>query len=60
MLAYQTGKAAKVAPAATISQTSLPSQTGLMASRASRRSGSSRPMARVSTPTPKSNPSSTR
>src|ERR1700719_749407 len=60
MLAYQTGKAAKVAPAATISQTSLPSQTGPMAFRQSRRSSSSRPMTRLSMPTPKSKPSSTK
>ena len=60
MLAYQTGKAAKVAPAATISHTSLPSHQGPMAFRASRRSMSSRPMARVSIPTPKSKPSSTK
>ena len=60
MLAYQTGKAAKVAPAATISHTSLPSQTGPIALRASRRSTSSRPIARLSIPTPKSKPSSTK
>ena len=60
MLAYQTGKAANVAPAATISQTSLPSQNGPIAFRQSRRSRSSRPSSRLSTPTPKSKPSSTK
>ncbi len=60
MLAYHSGKAANVAPPATISQTSFPSQTGPMALRASRRSTSSRPMARLSMPTPKSKPSSTK
>ena len=60
MLAYQSGKAAKVAPPATMSQTSLPSHQGPIALRAIRRSVSSRPMARLSIPTPKSNPSSTK
>src|ERR1700736_4339534 len=60
MLAYQTGKAANVAPPATISHTSLPSQIGPMAFLASRRSMSSRPIARLRMPTPKSKPSSTK
>src|ERR1700761_7503849 len=60
MLAYQSGKAANVAPPATISQTSLPSQNGPMALRHSRRSTSSRAMATLSMPTPKSKPSSTK
>src|ERR1700759_2452151 len=60
MLAYQSGKAANVAPPARISQTSLPSQNGPMAFRQSRRSTSSRVMATLSMPTPKSKPSSTK
>src|SRR3984885_13553462 len=60
MLAYQSGKAANVAPPARISQTSLPSQNGPMAFRQSRRSTSSRAMATLSMPTPKSKPSSTK
>jgi hypothetical protein len=60
MLAYQTGNAANVAPAATISQTSLPSQIGPIAFRHRRRSVSSRPIATQSMPTPKSNPSRTK
>src|ERR1700744_2523344 len=60
MLAYQSGKAANVAPPARISQTSLPSQNGPMAFRHSRRSTSSRAMATLSMPTPKSKPSSTK
>ena len=43
MLAYHRGKAAKVAAAATMSQTSLPSQNGPMLLMATRRSRSVRP-----------------
>ena len=57
MVAYQPGKAAKVPAAATISQTSLPSQTGAMVRMASSRSCSSRPTTPWSMPTPKSKPS---
>ena len=60
MVAYQPGKAAKVPAAATISHTSLPSQSGPMVWMASRRPCSSRPTTPWSMPTPKSNPSSTR
>ena len=60
MVAYQPGKAAKVPAAATISHTSLPSQSGPMVWMASRRPRSSRPTTPWSMPTPKSNPSSTR
>ena len=63
--AYQTGNAAKIAAPPTISQTSLPSQTGPMVLRAVRRcgSGSLAPMrasGSISMPTPKSNPSRTK
>src|SRR3954467_1528898 len=60
MVAYQPGKAAKVAAVATMSQTSLPSHTGAMVERTARRPGSSRPTTPCSIPTPKSNPSSRR
>src|SRR4051812_45798051 len=59
-VAYQAGNAANIAAPATISHTSLPSQNGPMALRARRRPSSSRPTAVCSTPTPKSNPSSTK
>ncbi len=59
-MAYQLGKAAKMAAAPTISHTSLPSQTGPIVLIASRRSRSVRPTNRWSAPTPKSNPSSTK
>src|SRR4051794_8063332 len=58
MVAYQPGKAAKVAAVATMSQTSLPSQSGAMVEMTARRPGSSRPTTPCSIPTPKSNPSS--
>ena len=57
MDAYQPGKAAKVAPPAVSSQTSLPSQTGPIALIMTRRRVSSRPSTGSRTPTPKSNPS---
>jgi hypothetical protein len=60
MVAYQAGNAAKVAPAATTSQTSLPSHTGPIVSITAWRSSSSRPIAGASMPTPKSKPSSTK
>ncbi len=56
-MAYHSGKAAKVAPAAVSTHTSLPSQTGPMVLISSRRSRSSRPRTGSSMPTPKSNPS---
>ena len=49
-----------MAPPATISQTSLPSQTGPIVWITARFSASVRPTARISMPTPKSNPSSTK
>ena len=57
MDAYQPGKAAKVAPPAVSSQTSLPSQTGPIALIMTRRLVSSRPSTGSRMPTPKSNPS---
>src|SRR6266545_4298507 len=60
MVAYQPGKAANMPAAATISHTSLPSQTGPMVAIATRRPASSRPTTPWSMPTPKSKPSSTR
>ena len=60
MVAYQEGKAAKVAEPATTSHISLPSQRGPMELTAMRRSTSSRPMNECSMPTPKSNPSRTK
>ena len=60
MVAYQPGKAAKIAAPATISHTSLPSQTGPIVLTSTRRSGSVRPRNECSMPTPKSNPSRTK
>jgi hypothetical protein len=60
MVAYQPGKAAKMAAPATISHTSLPSQNGPMVLTARRRSTSVRPITAWSIPTPKSNPSRTK
>jgi hypothetical protein len=57
---YQAGKAAKVAPPATTSHTSLPSHTGPIDANITDRSSSSRGRNGSSIPTPKSNPSSTR
>src|ERR1019366_5214829 len=54
---YHRGNAAKVAPPAVSSHTSLPSQTGPMVLMVTRRSMSSLPTKGISTPTPKSNPS---
>ncbi len=59
-MAYQFGKAAKVAPPATSSHTSLPSHTGPMVLIITRRSTSDFPITGRSIPTPKSNPSSTK
>jgi hypothetical protein len=59
-VAYQPGKAANMAAAATTSHTSLPSHTGPMVWTTSQRPSSSRPMTLCSAPTPKSKPSSTR
>ena len=59
-VAYQGGKAANMAAPATISQTSLPSQTGPMVLMATRRSTSVRPTSLCSAPTPKSKPSRTK
>src|SRR4051794_3284204 len=59
-VAYQPGKAANIAAAATTSQTSLPSHRGPIESTASWRSSSDRPTAVCSMPTPKSKPSSTK
>ncbi len=56
-MAYQAGKAANMAAPATISQTSLPSQTGPMVFTATRRSRSLRPTNECNIPTPKSKPS---
>ena len=58
MVAYQAGKAANVAPAATTSQTSFPSQTGPIDSNMAPRSASFRGTNGSSMPTPKSKPSS--
>jgi hypothetical protein len=55
--AYQPGNAANIDAPATISHTSLPSQTGPMVLMRTRRSVSSRPSTGRSMPTPKSNPS---
>src|SRR6266700_6308810 len=60
MEAYQSGKAAKVAPPAVSNHTSLPSQTGPIVLTIVRRSASSRPSTGSRMPTPKSNPSSTK
>jgi hypothetical protein len=60
IVAYHSGNAAKVAPPAVISHTSLPSQTGPMLRSSTRRSRSSRAKGLSSMPTPKSKPSSTR
>ena len=60
MVAYQPGKAAKITAPATISHTSLPSQTGPIVLTSTRRSRSLRPMNECSMPTPKSNPSRTK
>src|SRR5262249_27367365 len=57
MVAYQPGKAANMAAAATISQTSLPSHSGPIVLMAARRPASSAPTRSCSMPTPKSNPS---
>ncbi len=59
-VAYQSGNAAKVAPPATMSHTSLPSQNGPMVLMATRRSRSVLPTIECNAPTPKSNPSSTK
>ena len=56
-MAYHSGNAAKVAPPAVISHTSLPSQTGPIVLMITRRSVSVRPRTGSSTPTPKSKPS---
>ena len=60
IVAYQPGKAAKIAAPATISHTSLPSHTGPMVFTSTRRSRSLRPRNECSIPTPKSNPSRTK
>src|SRR3954464_5218700 len=60
MVAYPPGNAANVPAAATMSQTSLPSQSGPMVAMTARRPASSRPTTPCSMPTPKSNPSRTR
>src|SRR5450631_2255419 len=57
MVAYQPGKAAKMAAPATISQTSLPSHSGPIVLMAARRPASSLPSTPCSMPTPKSKPS---
>src|SRR5580700_1465243 len=57
MVAYQPGNAAKMAAAATISQTSLPSHSGPIVLMAARRPASSAATRLCSMPTPKSNPS---
>jgi len=59
-VAYHSGKAAKVAPPAVSSHTSLPSQTGPMLLISTRRWVSERPRIGSSIPTPKSKPSRTR
>src|SRR5580693_357175 len=58
MVAYQPGNAANMAAAATISQTSLPSQSGPIVLMAARRPASSVPITACSMP--KSNPSRTK
>ena len=60
MVAYQPGKAANMPAPATISQTSLPSHTGLMVASAVCLPASSPPRTPCSIPTPKSKPSRTR
>jgi len=60
MVAYQPGNAANMAAAATISQTSLPSQSGPIVLMAALRPASSLPTTPCSMPTPKSNPSRTK
>ncbi len=60
MVAYQPGNAANIAAPATISQTSLPSQSGPIVLIAARRPASSRPTTACSMPTPKSKPSRTK
>ena len=69
MVAYMSGNAANMAPAAVISQTSLPSHTGPIVFRTARlrfsaasgaEPGPMRPMTPISMPTPKSKPSSTK
>ena len=57
---YHSGKAAKVAPPAVSSHTSLPSQWGPMVDSVARRSRSSRPRIFRIMPTPKSKPSKVR
>src|SRR5690625_3881612 len=59
-VAYHSGKAAKVAPPAGMSHTSLPSHTGPIVLSMTRRSRSSRATGRRSMPTPKSKPSRTK
>ena len=59
-MAYQSGNAAKVAPPATMSHTSLPSQNGPMVLIATRRSRSVLPTTVCNAPTPKSKPSRTK
>ncbi len=56
-MAYTFGKAAKMAPPPSRSQTSLPSQTGAMALMTVRRSVSSFATQVCSMPTPRSKPS---
>src|SRR5699024_9051741 len=58
--AYQPGNAANMTPTATISHTSLPSQTGPIVFTSTRRSVLSRPSTGNNIPTPKSNPSRNR
>ena len=60
MVAYQEGKAAKMAAPATTSHISFPSQTGPIEFTAMRRSTSFFPTNECSIPTPKSNPSRTK
>ncbi len=60
MVAYHSGNAANVAPPATSSQTSLPSQTGPIVSSIVPFSSALRPRNGSSMPTPKSKPSSTK
>src|SRR5690625_7162637 len=57
MDAYQCGNAANVAPAAVMSQTSLPSQTGPMVLSNTRRCDSFLAHAFINMPTPRSKPS---
>ncbi len=60
IVAYQPGKAEKMTAPATMSHTSLPSQTGPIALIRTRRSMSLRPRTACSMPTPKSKPSRTK